>query len=91
MGYASFTLPRDENGHIINKFLDAFEPVRFDMSGEPKYYADMHPDGRFVIRKHTNDVGDEHITFYFGAIGETLSVLWPSRASLTYVEYDALY
>jgi len=91
MSRVPFKLPDDLNGRVVAKFLDAFETVRFDMGGEPKYYGDLHPDSHFIIRKHVNDAGDEHITFYNGAAGETLTDKWADRAALTYVEYDAVY
>ncbi len=91
MGSIPFQLPVDVNFNAIAKFLDAFESVRFDMTTEPKYYGDLHPDGYFVIRKHENTAGDEHITFYLGLPVENFSTAWTNKASLTYVEYNELY
>jgi hypothetical protein len=91
MGKAPFLLPKDLNGNTIPKFLDAYELVRFAVDADPAYSGYMHPDGGFVIAKQDGGTADGHITFHLGAVGETLTAKWADRASLTYVEYDALY
>jgi len=91
MANAPFLLPTDRNGNVVSRFLDAFEAVRFDMASEPKYYGYLHHDGFYVIAKHTDaGTADEHITFYASGTG-SLNTTWADRATLEYVEYDALY
>lgn len=88
-------LPQDLNGQILPRFLDAFELVRWKTGGEPKYYGYLHPEGHFCITKHvTAGVGeemDEHLTFYRGAVSETLADVWDSVATLDYAEYSEVY
>lgn len=83
-----FLFSADDHGRFIAKYHDAFETVRMDMNSEPKYYGDLHSEGYFTIRRHTDTAGDEHIMFYIGQPDETLATKWADRATLTYVEYD---
>ena len=84
----------DKRGNVVPKPLDGFETVRMDMDSEPKYYGNLHSEGRFIIRLHQSPATlpggatDQHITFYFSSDGESLSTVWANRASLSYVEWD---
>ena len=40
----------DKRGNVVPKPLDGFETVRMDMDSEPKYYGNLHSEGRFIIR-----------------------------------------
>jgi hypothetical protein len=92
MSNAPFTLPIDRNGKSVPKFLDAFELVRWDETSEPKYYGYVHPDGSHVITCLSLVAEDStsHITFFHSST-VALATSWADRATLTYVEYDAIY
>lgn len=96
MGGPPILIPSDENGTAIHKFLDAFEYVHGNATGDPQYFGYLHDSGTYVITKVAGPgTAAEHITFYMGRDGgAALTLLWgdgTGPASLDYVEYDALY
>lgn len=97
MGSPPIVIPLDENGNAISKFMDLFEYVHGNATGDPQFFGYLHDSGCYVITRVANPgATNEHVTFYMSRDGggAALTLLWGDGTgldALTFVEYDALY
>ena len=82
---------RDENGHLVGDLLSGFiitdGPTSAEMSDDIQYWLAVHPDGRWMVRKHTTTTGTER--FAYGI--SDYDYAWSNRASLTYDRTDKIF
>ena len=69
-----------------------YQVARQTTSGSITYYAWLAADGsHIVMKRNATDTDNIISTYFFGESTEAFATNWTNRASLTYVEYNALF
>ena len=78
--------------HVLhNKGSDkcVLQPTREDVSGNIQYFLYVNEEGGWIIQKIDRSVSPATETYISGTANATAA--WAVRASLSYVEYNALF